>query len=378
MPLRELISRNLHDLRTRTDEQARASLLLETLPVREWPRRIATDHCLQTDGALTDILDRATRELYRNAKTGLRVIDAVLALPIDDVVIRARALRLRATALHLRGDGTAARQAIGDALLVLGEDPAATLERLHARLYLAYLRNETAEIDVSLEVKLIAKAFAQHGDAKGALHARLMEATILFDRDDVPRAMAVFKDAVRIAEGLGDDLQQAIALANLGHCAQQLAARAHEQGTELRARAYAEEALSYFARATPRYAALGMDAESQKIVWAIAGIAKQRGNLHEAREQLLTVREDLLQRGMFLAAALVALDLMELLVMLNRQDLVRDWYNEVEETFTRAGMPRYAIDALQHIHQVAVEQPIDAPLLASVRATVRERFRTAA
>lgn len=378
MTVRDIVRAHSAELHEHVGERARAAALLERAPITAWSELLGRDRALHTTAALHLLLDGARGELHRDAENGLRVIDAVLAVRPTDPVVRGRALRLQAYALHVTGEGARARETLDTAKAVLATVPAGALELLHARLFEAYLQNQTGEQDVLLEVRRIAKAFAAHGDATGALQTRLMEGAMLFERDEFTRATKVFRDAHAIAQALNDDRNQAIALTNLGQCAQRLAHLAHERGLTLRAHSYANDALSYFARATPCLAALGMDAESQKIIWAIAGIAQQRGHLEEARAQFLAVREELLRRKMYLTAALVGLDLMELLIMLDRHDLVASWYEEIVATFVGAGMPRYALEALSRVQTVAAERRLDANVLAMVRSSVRERFARAA
>lgn len=324
------------------------------------------------------MLDRVKGELYSDAGMALRLLKAVLSLPHMDNVVHGRARRLQAHGLSKKGDIARARVALEQATAVLADDPAGALELLHVRLLQAYLNNLDGDDGALAEVRLVAKRFAAHGDASGTLHAQLMEAVLLFERKEFVWASKINRDALAIAQTLQDEQQEAIAFANLGHCAQQLGARAHAAGKVVKAQAHAEEALGYFARATPVYAQYGMDAERQRIIWAIAAITQQRGNLETARSQYLKVRAEFLQRSMFFSAALVALDLMQLLITLDRHDLVLPWYDEVAATFTRAGMPRHVLEALNRVQVVATERPIDKPLLARVRSEVQEHFAAAA
>jgi hypothetical protein len=64
--------------------------------------------------------------------------------------------------------------------------------------------------------------------------------------------------------------------------------------------------------------------------------------------------------------------------MTDRHDLVKPWYEEVLASFTRAGMPRYAIETLGRIQAIVATRRIDASLLAIVRSEVREEFERAA
>ena len=354
-----------------------AGKVLDPLPVDSWPGAVQAQPALRTSPALHHVLDRAKEELFRDAGIALQLADAVMPHATEPV-LRGRALRLRAHALHQMTDLDGAKASIHEALSILGDEPAGALELLQTRLLDAYVRNQTEDGDVLMEVRVVAKAFADYGDAAGVLMARITEANILFERDQFARAMTVYQNALQIAEKLEDERNTAITLANLGHCAQQLSLAAHKSGVALRAYTFANEAIAFFARATPLYARLGMDAESQKIVWAMAVIAQTRGNLAEARAQLLRVYDDLLGRQMFLPAALVALDLMELLVKVDRRDLIASWYEEVEQTFIRAGMPKYAVAALSRVQTAAQKRPIDAPFFAEARAAMRDRFKKAA
>ncbi|HEV7238324.1 MAG TPA: hypothetical protein VGQ36_03715 [Thermoanaerobaculia bacterium] len=375
--VRDLVQAHLATLRERNAQSERAKTLLAAAPMRSWPTRIAAEPTLQSEGGVRYVLERARAELYRDARIGLRIVNAVLALPLTDVVLRGRALRLRATALLFQDKLKQAHTAIALAQEVLATDSAGAIELLHARLFAAYLKSQSGNTDVMLEMRVIAKAFAAHGDARGALQARMMEANVLFERGDFLRALRVNQDAARIGETLKDEQQQALSLANAGQCAERLANIAHDAGDTLRARTYADEALSYLASAKTRYAKLHMDAESQRVVWAMAAIAKQRGNLAEARDQLLGVRAEFLERGMYRTAAFVGLELLELLIITKRTDLAASWYEEIEHAFAQSAMPPYVQAAFARVRTAVAERSIDTSLLATVRAEI-ERFEEAA
>lgn len=376
--LRDEVRARLDFLRRDIDDQLAAATILAGVPPDSWPAVIAREKILQTSAGLHEVLDSATRELYRDANVALRMIDAVLAVPSNDRVLRGRALRLRAHGLHRNADGVLARATIAEAIAVLTGELRGVTELLHAQLFAAYLESETGGSEVLLSVRIIAAAFTARGDAKGALQAHLMEAAILFERRSYKRAFTVNKAALGIAEALDDQRQVAIALGNMGHCLGERAQIDHTEGLLRRAQATGEEAMSYLRRAKPIYEALGMLAEAERCAWGFACIARMRNSLDEARAELTQVREYFLAHGMYLSASLVGLDLIDVLVTRNRHDLVAMSIGDVLAGFARTEIPQYAIEAFERVQAIAAERNIDGFLLSRVRSEVEEFFRQAA
>jgi Tfp pilus assembly protein PilF len=154
----------------------------------------------------------------------------------------------------------------------------------------------------------------------------------------------------------------ATALGNLGHCAMRLGD--------------AQRALTYFAGALPLYEVLGMPANRQSILWAMAKLAVQQGRLADALRRFASVREDFLRRGMLLSAACVALDLVEVLVATGRKEAARQWCRELVQTFSSATMPEFALKALVQLKNAADGSELDEQMLARIRADMREHLQS--
>lgn len=341
--------------------------MLADVSSSEIPAQLGVDERLRTIGALGAVLDRATDELRRDVNVALRLIDAVIgylpALPTapGTVVLHGRALRLQANGLWMTGAVPAARATLGEALNILSQAPAGAIESGHVHLFEAYILSEAGDRDNALRlVRKAADEYAAQGDAKGMLQARLMEGVIRFDCQAFAEARAVFEEALPLAEAVRDERGRAMALGSLGHCARCLG--------------HGDVALAYYAQALPIFDALGMSIDRQKILWALAKLSAQEGRTDSAVQQFAAIREDFLRRGMLLSAASIALDLVEVLITINRTDIMIGWCKDLVRTFSAAGMPPYALRALAYLRVAAEEGKLDVQVLGRVRADVREHL----
>jgi len=348
-----------------------ASRAIGPLAGDEIAAELQRDERLRSLGGLNAILDRATDELRRDLNVASRLIDAVLelapALPISDarLVLRGRALRLQAWVLRERGAVREARVLLAEAHAVLATTPAGAIECEYARLLDAYILNETGQVDEALAiVREAAEHFALLGDAKGRLQALLTEAAIHFEQDDFETARSIYETTLPLAESVRDLRSRALSLGNLGICDVRLA-----QFTR---------ALGYFAKALPLFDELGMSANRQGILWNMATIAVRQDRLADACRQFAAVREDFLRRGMFMSATSVTLDLTEVLISLGRTEAAREWCKKLVTTFSSAGMPKYALQALMRLEETVNTGRLDAQVLGSIRTDIREHLQSCA
>jgi len=342
--------------------------VLSDLSGEEILARLAADTRLRTIGGLDAVLDRATEELHRDVNVALGLIDAVVqdlpSLPAASgtLVLYGRALRLRANGLRMAGEVPKARAALAESQRILARTPAGAIELEHARILEAYMLSETGERDEALQlVRQAADGYTAHGDAKGTLQARLMEGAIRFECGAFVEARTIYYDALSLAENVRDEAGRAMALGVTGQCTQELG--------------NTKAAATYYAEALPTFDTLGMTFPRQQILWALTKLAVQEGRLTEALRNFAVAREGLLQRGMFLSAAFVALDLVEVLLDVDRNDLLIDWCAELVRTFSAAGMPPYALKALAHLQTAAEDRKLNVQVLGHVRGTMREHLQ---
>jgi tetratricopeptide (TPR) repeat protein len=256
-----------------------------------------------------------------------------------------------------------ARALLARAQTILAATPAGAIEREHARLQEAYILNEMGKHGQALGlVQKAAASYAALGDAKGTLEALLAEAAIHFEADDFELAQTVYEKALPLAKSVRNARGCALALGHLGHCAMRLG--------------HTQRALAYFAEALPLYDTLGMSRNRRSILWEMARLAVREDRLADAFRQFASVREDFLRRGMFMSAAFVALDMAELLLEIGRAEGARQWCQELVQTFSSAGMPEYALQALRHLKDAAENDMLDVQVLGRVRADVCEHLHS--
>jgi tetratricopeptide (TPR) repeat protein len=303
-------------------------------------------------GALQCILWRAHEELDRDPRNALRLTRLALR----------RALRLAVPdgCEHLRRTliGRAWKE-YGNALLALSKwNPAA----IAARRAVRYLADDAVEQHAALLLQASVEAdrrqfeqateavhrcrevFAAHGDARRLLQTLSLEAIILMRSGKPDRAITVFRAAKMQAEELADTRELARLLNNLGHCEVQLG--------------QTSEGMRHLVEARQAFDREGMSAERPRAVWGFAKILRDRGELGEAAETLRLVRREFLGRGMVIEAALVGIDLLELLDIAGATDEVTSVAQELVEEFSNAGMQpelRIAVAYLAAQRQQLVE-----------------------
>ena len=366
--VREAVRAQLDAVSEISADRAYAAAQLAEVANSDIPAALEHDARLRNIGGLDAVLNRADSEVDRDVMVVAQLCASVLALverlPADDAAlfIRGRALRLQAYGLREAGALRQARALLAEAQSVLATTPAGAIEREHARLLDAYILDEMGEHDEALAlVKKAEEGYAALNAEKGRAQALLAAAGIHFSAGAYALAQTLYEQALPIAQATGHARGAAVALGNLGTCAMRLG--------------QSRRAISYFADALPLFERLEMAADRQTVFWAMAHLAVQEGRLADAFRRFAAVREDFLRRGMFLSAACVSLDLAEFLVKIQRGKAARQWCRELVQTFSAAGMPEYALRALEQLKDAADNSALDEQVLERVRADVREHLQ---
>jgi tetratricopeptide (TPR) repeat protein len=347
----------------------RAAALFAELPLKEWPAYLRDHRELFTIPVLEYVLDEAKLALDDTPEDTLALTSFLVArlgrVPRapnfgTDRTFRGRVLKEHAGALATNGNLPRARRVLARAYALLNGVAGAGLQLAASHLLDAFLRHLGGETDTALAlIRRASHMSAQHNDERGISYARLLEGWIAFTRNDYIVAEEQFACALEIATALDDVRTMARAYANLGNCAV-------ERGEDA-------QAFEYFARATPLYARLSMNAERQRILWGIGRVALKRGHLDDALSVLGSVQQDFLRRGQIIAAALAKLDALDLLVMLGRQDEVRAQCQELTTTFAAAGMPAQARRAFTTLQRRATRGTVQLDMIAKARAPLINR-----
>jgi tetratricopeptide (TPR) repeat protein len=219
-----------------------------------------------------------------------------------------------------------------------------------------YLRGvifvELERLDEGLRlVRRSARVFRQFGEDERYVHAKIIEAGVLFDRSRYRDARAMLLALVRVAKEIGEARTLAHVYGNIANC--QL--RLHDL----------ESAEVYFGRALSLYEALGIEIERVRTRWNIGSLRIAGGNISDGMARLRDVRGEFERLGMRSDAALVTLDLVEALLAQGTIDGAREaaeLSTALVASFSAVGMTGSALTALAFLRE-AFEAGRATPML---------------
>lgn len=191
------------------------------------------------------------------------------------------------------------------------------------------------------------------GDDKRFVQGRTRQAAILMDRGDYPEAARVLRSVVKLARDLKDTETYAHITHFIGRCMAKL-------GQIDKAKKVLGEAVKLFHE-------LGMPTEPPRVRGAIADMLVAAGRFNEAIAELYMARQEFLALSLPVIAALVSLDVVDLLLLQQRTAEVEHLCNEMIRVFTAANLSRNALQALAHLQDLAERSAVTAEDVQDVR-----------
>jgi len=292
---------------------------------------------------------RALRE--RQPMHALVVADAAIALsdqlPADrypDPLIdelRGGAWLERANVLRYLGRYAEALDAADIASRAFSHSPVAVFSNALIDYLRGVIAVETERLDDALRlVRKSARVFQQFGEDERYVHARMVEATVMFDQNRYRESRDLFLALVTVSKNAGDAATLARLYGNVANC--QL--RLHEL----------ESAELYFSRALSLYEALGLETERIRTRWSIGCLRIATGDVADGLGRLREARRELDELGLRNDAALVTLDLAEALLATGEPQAAREaaeLCSSVVEGFAAVGMTGHALTALAFLRE---------------------------
>jgi tetratricopeptide (TPR) repeat protein len=314
---------------------------------------------------------RALRE--RQPMHALVVADAAIALAdqlpharypetlVDE--LRGDAWLERANVLRYLGRHEEALDAADIAARAFAQSPVAA----YSTALVDYLRGviyvELERLDEALRlVRKAARVFRQFGEEERFVHAKIVEATVLFDQSRIREARDLFLSLVRVAKNIGEASTLARLYNNVANC--QL--RLHEL----------ESADSYYARALSLYEALGLETERIRTRWNIGCLRIATGDITDGLGRLRETRREFEQLGLRSDAALVTLDLAEALLATGDAAAAHEaaeLCTSVLESFASVGMTGHALTALAFLREAFATGRATPNLVRHVRRYLETR-----
>ncbi len=338
------------------DSEYDAVLQMALLPDTEWTRQAQFRPALRSPITVADLIRHSRWFLGRDPQKSIVIAEVAIRIAAaqrEGETVRAEADHKRAEAWQAYAAGLTECQDYHDALKAV-----VTAERFYDAS-----RVMRAEGRPSLDL-IRARILAESGDTRSALQlaenaatlflslfedrtrcvmARFFCANILLKEERYQEAINALDRAAEIAYEQGDTEMLAHIVASTGYALQGIGNR-HE-----RARGCQEHAIEMFEW-------LGMPVELAQVRLTMARGFILRGEYNEAIAALRASREEFLQLDLPIAAAEVAVDAANALLLAGRGRWIEQLCNEAIATFVRANLPREAQKALAYLREAASVQ----------------------
>jgi tetratricopeptide (TPR) repeat protein len=372
-PVRATINalRSFADRMTLEDSQAEP-VLRELLagPREEWMPRLRHHPEWRTAGVVRKLIDETIKVVMTMPPDALEMtaLSTEIADHLDpttfatDTVarLRAAAWRDRAYALFYVGNFADSVKATQRAELNLQSCVVDEYDRARVAIVKALSLRAMEDVSTAMEaVRFSADTFVEFGDTTRLASARIAEVHLLFTRGQFEQARTVLEPLERSLRSTGDVNTHARVLGNLGYCYSKLGR--------------IEEAVAHHEASAALHADLGNITEVSRVRWSIAEIIAEAGRHDEAMRRYQDVRQTFDSLQMTSEAALVSLNIAELLIV--REDFagVEQICRAAMRSFEAAGISytARALTALAYIQEAAQSRTATPALVKHVREYLR-------
>ena len=351
-------------------EDAAAAELLDSLvrsPASFKRANVAAIAEMRTAGVVRRLCaeSRALRE--RMPMHALVVADAAIAISdqltaarypqalVDE--LRGDAWHERANVLRYLGRHSEALDALDIAGRAYANSPVAVYWAAIVDYSRAVVFVETEQLEEAARLaRKSARIFRQFGEDERYVHARIVEAAVLFDRGQYREARELFLSLLTSAKNVGDPSTLARLYLNVANCQLRL--------NDLPA------ADTYFARALSLYEALGLETERVRTRWSIGCLRIAAGEVEDGLARLREARREFEQLGARTDAALVTLDIAEALLAGGTGAGAREaaeLCSGLVQSFAAVGMTGNALTALGFLQEAFSSGAVSPQLVRHVR-----------
>ena len=185
--------------------------------------------------------------------------------------------------------------------------------------------------------------FAEYGDQRRLVHAAILRAMVYHRRGDYQHARFAYEEALQRAKTHGDTHTLASIYNNHGQACIELGD--------------VDSAAASLTKARELFLQLAMLGEVGRTDAAIARLAMRKGNYRTAIDGLQRSRERLLEMNLIEEAGVVALDLIEALVAIDRRVEALQLTETIVDEFRQAGLDHRAIVALGYLRDLLPKRP---------------------
>lgn len=276
--------------------------------------------------------------------------------------VRGDALKAQANACLSLGRLPEALRAVTDAEAEYGRLPQENIGLTAVKYLRGAIHYEQDELDAAEQAAFdAASAATRMGAADAYVNARHLLGHVLFERREYAAAAEVYEELLRHGRATNADAWTARASLSAGGCYLELRRIAD-------ADRYLHEALRLFTR-------LGFRADITRTHWWIARLIFVQGNATEAIYRLRRCIEEFTRQEILTDAAIVAVDLAEILHAVGRLREIRKVLANVVQTFIDGGKLTSALTALAYLKDAAAAGTMTPRLTAHVREFVRRTDR---
>ena len=376
-PAREPVPATIANLRAfadrMTDEDSRAEAILPKLLAgsrEEWMPRLQQHPEWRTAGVVRKLIAQAYTVVVTMPPDAVETMNIATEIaehlnpadhPSDTVArLRGAAWRDKAYALFYVGKFAEAETAIFASerhfcSCVVSEYDLARLGIVKALV----LRPFERFAEASDAAVASAQTFERHGDLNRTVSAKLAEVQLLVSRSMYAEAERPLLELNRQMSHSTDLGNHARVLATLGHVYRKLGK--------------VELSIQYYDYASA-LDDTGARTETVRTRWNVAVMLAEAGRVADACERLRDLTREMKRLGMTIDAALVSLDVAELLLAQNRYEEVEDICRSTMQAFEIAGLSytTRALTALAYIREAASLRRADRMLVRNVREYLRE------
>lgn len=326
-----------------------------------------------TAGAVRRLCNAARELRERQPMFALNVADAAAAITehlsparypavlVDE--LRGSSWLERANVLRYLGRFPEALDGLDFAERAFSQTPVAPYSIALVRYLRSIVFSETERYGEALVLaRQAARVFRQFGEDSRHLHARIVEASILYFQNQYREARGLFLSLVRPAKDIGEATTLASLYHNIANCALRL--------DDL------DEAADYFSRALSLYDVLGLETERIRTRWNIGRLQIASGDVDAGMDRLREARRELEQIGARSDAALAALDLVEALLAAGGERHAREAVElctGLVASFTEVGMTGSAMTALAYLREAIAAGRATPKLVRDVRVCLQDR-----
>lgn len=319
------------------------------------------------DALLAEGRKRASepREFERIADLAIEVSETLdpSAYPAGMVArTRGNAWKDRANALRLRGEFQDALWAVDEAERNFRQQPIPEFDLATADYVRASILVETDRVAESLTLaEQSGRVFLDYGDLSRQINAKTIEAAALFNLGRKRESRETYLALLKPLQELGESRTLGLIFLNIAQTSVDLNDP--------------DMASIYFLQAAALFRDFGMTTDEAAARWGLGRLLAATGRFKEAAERLAGARADLERLGASGDAALVSLDLAEVLLGLGRASEVPEICRALVARFTKSGSSERALRALSYLREAADAGIASPELVRYVRKYVAETPR---